>query len=237
MVQTTRKNGITQRLFNTYRAMHAKCRMLHSEMVSFRLKTHFIRLTQLLRYLDDADVALTGEAADAAAALTASNIRDKKKNSNGAYDSYMNTILRMSAADLAKLGSKFSFLSKSKSSHSNNSGTLDIVDRIALPQLPILQEPQGDRSVSERSLPIQRAETNGSVSHQSAQPEDAASRLSFILNAISNASPDTRDYVTAQGSAEDHTGSFRDIEADSDEDMENHAPSGILNSYSDFRTN
>jgi hypothetical protein len=42
--------------YDLARNMHAKCRLLNSDMISFRLKTHFIRQHRVPRFLDDLTV-------------------------------------------------------------------------------------------------------------------------------------------------------------------------------------
>jgi len=164
ILETTRSKRSSPR-FEATQAMHAKCRLLHSDMVSFRLKTHYVRQTQLLRYLDDSNVALTGEAAEAAAVLT-STYKEKKHTMSpgpvGAFENYMDALLGTSSPDIRRFSS---IDSKSKPLGKS----LQSLDRKALPLM------LGDRFAPDKS---------SSRSLNSDEEENASSRLSLIINAV-----------------------------------------------------
>ena len=42
--------------------LHAKCRLMYSDMIAFRLKTHYVRQEKIARYLDEANIVDVGPA-------------------------------------------------------------------------------------------------------------------------------------------------------------------------------
>jgi hypothetical protein len=48
-----KRHGVSGTNLDTARNMHEKCRLLNSDLISFRLKTHYLRQAQIPRFLDD----------------------------------------------------------------------------------------------------------------------------------------------------------------------------------------
>ena len=87
--------------FEKAKKMHAKCRFMHNDMISFRLKTHHVRLHRLQRYLDDSK--LIDDPTGNTAVDTAIQRRPGLMVSNSAYDEYIGTgNLSSAALDIIK---------------------------------------------------------------------------------------------------------------------------------------
>ena len=83
----TRKRGAKQSVKRLKR-MHGKCRLLYSEIISFRLKTHFVRLGRVPRYLDE------GSIAEIESATLADLAGRRKRSTLGKdYKAYLNTLV------------------------------------------------------------------------------------------------------------------------------------------------
>lgn len=83
----TRKRGAKHSLKRLKR-MHGKCRLLYSEIITFRLKTHFVRLGRVPRYLDEGSIAEIESA-------TLADLAGRRKRSTLArdYRAYLNTLV------------------------------------------------------------------------------------------------------------------------------------------------
>ena len=63
-VSETTKSRRNTRDLDVAHQMHTKCRLLHSDMISFRLKTHHLRQDKIPRYLDEAQLGVSAAVAD-----------------------------------------------------------------------------------------------------------------------------------------------------------------------------
>jgi hypothetical protein len=84
---TRPKRRHTSTNYDLVRNMHAKCRLMNSDMISFRLKTHYIRQHRIPRFLDD----LTLQQEEKGRTESNDNITGKEA---GAFDGRMSSISR-----------------------------------------------------------------------------------------------------------------------------------------------
>ena len=86
--EATKKRG-KMTLLDLAKRMHANCRMMYSDMISFRLKTHFIRQDKIPRFLDEAQngegIVRSGRQEDISAA--------KSALMSGVFDEYFTPIV------------------------------------------------------------------------------------------------------------------------------------------------
>ena len=233
ITETTRGKPVPSR-FHRAKGIHAKCRMLHSEMISFRLKTHYVRQNILLRYLDDSHVAMPGD--------NVASSNTEKTTAAGVYDNYIGSLLRMSPTEISNLSFLPSNRKKSLISRFsvNHTTTLNLERKV----LPLDETPGGgDPSVSEKSLePEVQWRDEKSQSNHSGESEDAASRLSHIMSVVEGGLINAgrrRDQQTVDQSIknenQDQDSYIQD--SDDDEDDSGDAKNLILNSQGKYRNN
>ena len=83
----TRKRGAKVALKRLKR-MHAKCRLLYTEIITFRLKTHYVRLGHVPRYIDEGTIAEVE-------AATLADLAGRRKRSTLArdYKQYLSSLV------------------------------------------------------------------------------------------------------------------------------------------------
>lgn len=86
LLEITKKRPSFQFL-DEARRMHAKCRLMYSDMIAFRLKTHYVRQDRVPRFLDEANLIETNGENEKPKQPQA--IRATGALTDGAFDEYM----------------------------------------------------------------------------------------------------------------------------------------------------
>jgi len=121
----TRKRG-AKVAFQRFKRMHAKCRLLYSDIITFRLKTHFVRVGRVPRYLDE------GTAGDAELS-TLAGLSDRRKRSTVAKDYKLYLSSLVSAGVLKRVDNDDESPADTQTDDDSRTGTARPRGRVVLP--------------------------------------------------------------------------------------------------------
>ena len=91
-VTRPKRRNLANAALDLVRNMHAKCRILNGDMISFRLKTHYLRQDKIPRYLDDPTSKTEDDTSDGRKLSAVEDARKILGIESGALDDRLNLV-------------------------------------------------------------------------------------------------------------------------------------------------
>jgi hypothetical protein len=133
----TRKRN-RQVFFDRIKRMHSRCRLLYSDIISFRLKTHFVRMGKVPRYVD----ASSNAGKESVGARLLSDSRKRTSVLSGTLSEYLKSLAMDGVLQIDSVAAKVD------DQHVSN---VNVANRITLPGPSGFVEPYERQQVSNRN--------------------------------------------------------------------------------------